>query len=51
MSHQQCQGIAPTATRNDSKVGGVVLLICGAILAPMLIGIPIMLVGIYELTK
>jgi len=37
--------------QKESKLAGVILIVIGFFLAPVLIGVPIMLVGFYKLCK
>lgn len=51
MSHQIWQGVAHAAAHDDSKAAGWLLLVAGFCLAPILVGIPMMLLGAYKLCK
>ncbi|MEM7205319.1 MAG: hypothetical protein AAF628_34000 [Planctomycetota bacterium] len=44
-------GAAHEAQRGNSKVAGVMFIIIGFFTAPMLIGIPIMLLGLWKLCR
>jgi hypothetical protein len=52
MSHDwQTQVIHAAAHDKESKLGAVIMIVMGFFFTPLLIGIPVMLIGIYRLCK
>jgi hypothetical protein len=50
-NHNHWFHLAHAATHDKSKGGAFVLIIVGFFMAPMLIGIPLLIMGVYRLFK